>query len=353
MSMALFLCPFLVGKEAFTLTEYGTRQQQKQKYSKKGITTMRENRNNTDLLMEEGIMTIESFMAMMMDALSSHLEDCTMEAQEVKKNNGVVRHGISIKEPDNNVAPCIYLDDAFKAYQSGRSFDEIVTAVVENYEESRISDFDITMVRDFEQAKERLCFKVINSELNRELLSNVPHVPFCDLSVVFYLLIDNLPGQNGSVMVNNMFMADWGVDTETLFEIAKANTPRLLQGNVIPMKTIMENILGDRDDRGEELLPGENDCMYVATNVTKSNGAAVFLYDSMLSGFADSISRDFYIIPSSVHELIFLPDDLNINPEDIRSMISDVNSTCLEPQDLLSYNLYRYRRAIGLVELVA
>lgn len=119
------------------------------------------------------------------------------------------------------------------------------------------------------------------------------------------------------------------------------------------MKTIMENILGDMDDRGEGLLPDENDCMYVATNVTKSNGAAVFLYNSMLSGFADSISRDFYIIPSSVHELIFLPDDLKLDPEDIKSMILNVNSTCAAPEEVLSNNLYHYQRKTGLVELVA
>lgn len=315
---------------------------------------MKENMNNTDFMMENGTMALETFTDMMKDALSSRIEGCTMEAQETKKNNGVVLHGIRIIDPESNIAPIIYLDEVFKDYQNGRRFEEIVTAVFENYEKNRlIVDFDVRDIMDYERVKEKICYKVINTALNKELLADIPHVPFCDLSVVFYVRIDSIPEQGGSVMIHNRFLAEWGVDTDTLFEIARSNTQRLLEGKVVPMSDIIADILNDEDCRAEGLLPDEDCCMYVATNREKMNGAAVFLYDSLLSGFADKIGKDFYIIPSSIHELILLPDVPKINPEHIKGMISEVNSMSVKEEEILSYNLYRYRRETGLVELVA
>lgn len=193
---------------------------------------MKENMNNTDILMENETMTIETFTDMIKDALSSHLEDCTMEAQEVRKNNSVILHGPRITEPENNVAPCIYLDNAFREYQNGRDFDEIVTAIVEDYKQNcQISGFDASVITDYERVKEKICFKVVNTDLNKELLADVPHIPFHDLSEIFYVLIDNIPGQNASVLIRNKFLDDyWNVDADTLFDIAKSNNERLLGG---------------------------------------------------------------------------------------------------------------------------
>lgn len=317
---------------------------------------MKENKkmNNTDFMMAKGTMTLDTFADMMKDALSSYIEDCTFEVQETKKNNGVVLHGIRIIDPESNIAPVIYLDEVFKEYQNGRNFNEIVTMFIENYEKNRLTvDFDVKDIMDYERVKEKICYKVINTALNKELLADVPHVPFYDLSVVFYVRIDSIPGQGGSIMIHNSFLPEWGVDKDMLFEIAKANTQRLLEGKVMPMNDIIADILNDENCRVEELLPDEDCCMYVATNREKMNGAAVFLDDSLLSGFADKIGRDFYILPSSIHELIFLPYASNMEPERIKEMISEVNSTSVREEEILSYNLYRYRRETGLVELVA
>lgn len=314
---------------------------------------MAEIRNDAEVIMAKGSMTIETFTGMVKDALSLHMEGCSVEAQEMKKNNGVILHGICIREQESNIAPVIYMEGCFREYQGGRPFSEIVEAVAENYRKNyRISGFDIKGIADYERVKGKICFKVVNTDLNRELLSEVPSVPFCDLSVVFYVLLDSRQEQGASFMVNNRFMAGWGVDTETLFERALHNTPRLLKGKVMPIMDILSDLLGGRADGEECPLPDqESGGMYVATNGTHINGASVFLYESLLSDFADRIGGDFYIIPSSVHELIFLPYDPDMEPEDIRKMVSEVNAACLEPEEVLSDNVYRFRRETGLVEI--
>lgn len=311
--------------------------------------------NSTDLMMAKGTMTIAMFRDMMKDALASCIEGCTLEDQDARKNNGVVCHGICIRDPERNIAPCIYLDDAFEDYQNGRNFNEIVTAFVKNYEQNRpLFDFDTTLVTDYGRVKNSICLKIVNTKLNRELLSDVPHVQFLDLSVVFYILLDDLLGKNASILVKNEHMVNWGVDTDTVYEMAKANTQRLLGEKIVPMKSIIESILESRDNKENDCLPELESCgMYVATSRTQFNGAYVFLNDSLLSGFADETgSSFFYIIPSSIHELLFLPGDINMEPEDIRKMIVDVNANCVEPEEVLSNNVYRYQRETGFVEIL-
>lgn len=91
--------------------------------------------------------------------------------------------------------------------------------IADNYRQSgRLPDFDIKDIQEYERAKEKLCLKIINTDLNRKLLSDVPHVPFCDLSVVFYIFLDRVPDQNASVLVSNQIMDVWGVNTDTLYE---------------------------------------------------------------------------------------------------------------------------------------
>ena len=310
-------------------------------------------KDNTNYIMAKGTMTFETFTNLVRDALEEHFKDCTVEVKKTNKNNGVVLHGIRITEPGSSVSPCIYLEEAYKDYQEGRDFHEIVMLIADNYRQSgRLPGFDIRDIQEYERAKEKLCLKVINTDLNRKLLSDVPHVPFCDLSVVFYIFLDRVPDQNANVLVSNQMMDVWGVDTDTLYEQAVYNTPRLLQGTVVPIQSVIKEFFNDGDREIDDLRTDTGVSMlYVATNAKKANGAAVFLYDTLLSDFAGRIGGDFYIIPSSIHELLFLPEDQGITPEDIRKMVSDVNASCVSPEEILSDNVYCYRRGNGLVEI--
>ncbi len=77
--------------------------------------------------MTTGTMTMDVFAGTVKEAPSVYFEDCTIQLQEVTKNNGRILHGISIREKDSNIAPTIYLEAFFDQYQDGRSFVDIVT----------------------------------------------------------------------------------------------------------------------------------------------------------------------------------------------------------------------------------
>ena len=92
------------------------------------------------------------------------------------------------------------------------------------------------------------------------------------------------------------------------------------------------------EDPGELFdLGGMN--VYVVTNFETERGAAAILIREAMEKLWEMIG-DFYILPSSVHELIVYTD---MPPEDLKDMVREVNdSEYVDEDELLSYNIYRY-----------
>jgi hypothetical protein len=84
--------------------------------------------------------------------------------------------------------------------------------------------------------------------------------------------------------------------------------------------------------------------MYVATNSRQANGATVICYPDFLRKISESMNTDFYILPSSIHEVILVPMDNGININDLTQMVQQVNKTQLEPEEVLSNHAYYYCR---------
>ena len=56
----------------------------------------------------------------------------------------------------------------------------------------------------------------------------------------------------------------------------------------------------------------------------------------------------FSIIPSSVHEVLLVPDTLKIPSEELKGMLIDVNETIVADKDILGDHIYRFDPDNGL-----
>ena len=63
---------------------------------------------------------------------------------------------------------------------------------------------------------------------------------------------------------------------------------------------------------------------------------------ALLHDFARRIGSDFYILPSSVHEVLLIPADNQISMSTLSSMVRDVNSSQLAREEILSDHVYYY-----------
>ena len=83
--------------------------------------------------------------------------------------------------------------------------------------------------------------------------------------------------------------------------------------------------------------------MYVLTNKDNSFGAAAMLYTGMLEKAAEAIQEDrIFILPSSVHEVLLVPDRGDFTSEQLREMVTEINATQVAPDEVLTDNVYEY-----------
>lgn len=307
------------------------------------------------------IMTYEIFTGTVKAAIEAAFGSTyQVDLQEVIKNNNCRLTGLCILKDGCNMAPTIYLQDFFEEYIKGASMEQIYKDIVRIYEDNKAKkNFDVSGIMDYEQIKDRICFKLVNAKRNQKLLADAPHIMFHDLAIIFYILVSKDTAGTGSITVRNNIKDMWSIDADELYTIALRNTQRLFRGKISTMTSVISEILNDsiEDEFTEEffdMAAYRDDMMpmYVATNADKINGAGVILYDNLLKEFADRLDSDFYILPSSIHEVLFIPAIGGVNARDLVRMVQEVNATEVAVDEILSDNVYVYNQLTDRVEKI-
>ena len=275
-------------------------------------------------------------------------ENYRVKLNDVMKNNGVVLRGITLMQDDSNISPTIYLNPYYDAYENGdTTLGTVIDEVIDTYERNKINrSIDMKFFLNYETVRSRIIFKLINTEKNRELLRDVPYIPFHDLSIVFQCLVSEERFGNASILIHNVHLQLWKVNARELYECALENTP-LLQGyELADMNTVLEEMkaLGGIDDEEIEDMQQEVP-MYVLSNKSRINGASCILYKDILKDFAMVVDKDLYVLPSSINEFILLPSDGKKESVQIKEMEREINQSQVEKEEVLSDSVYYYRRS--------
>ncbi len=280
-------------------------------------------------------------------AVAEFMPEANVSVTEVMKNNGLLLHGLVINRKESKVSPTIYLEQFYEQYEDGTPFGEIVRNIEETMREHERDDVNMDYFRDFEKVKDRIVYKIVNYEMNVELLESVPYVKWNDLAIVFCHVCDECMLGYATILIRNCHLDMWGIDNEQLFEYARINTPRLMQDEMTSMDEVLKDIMERNQcfmplpEQGVDAAVGN---MYVLTNAKRIFGATSMLYSRRLEELSDRFGTGLYILPSSIHEVIILPESDTCDVEYIRDMISEVNETQVSLEERLSDNLYYYDR---------
>lgn len=317
----------------------------------------------TEKIMENAgqITDIREFASALRQMLQQEYPSASVGIHEVAKNNNRMRTGILIRDRGRNISPTIYLEELFGAYRKGEPLDEICRIIGEIYQGTApMENFDTSSITDFAAVKGKICYELINAEKNTARLQDMPHRLWKDLAIVYYVLLSaESAGGIPRITVTNGMMGLWGVDEHTLYGLASRNTPVLLRAEVMPMSEVIKGMLQEMPGAGED-IPGPLDAeelenvppLYVATNDCKYHGAAVLLYGGVLERFAEQAGSDFYILPSSVHETLFLTVSPDKDGHYLSRMVRGINAEQVAPEEVLSDNVYLYHADDGSVTLV-
>lgn len=267
------------------------------------------------------------------------------------KNNGKIKRGILVEDPSVNISPTIYLEDFYERFQKGESLEEITDTLMDFYEAVRYEkSWDTTRMESYEGIKDQIVFKLIYRNRNQELLSAVPHFDLLDLSIVFYVLLEVKQEGTATMLIRKEHLKKWGIGDKELFSTACANSVHLLPAQLYTMKEIVGEVFEPDKKTGEShnLLKypeqKKRDVMFVLTNTIRSFGAACMMYPGILETIGKMLGEDYYILPSSIHEVIIVPKSQGFTQKEMTKMVQEVNTTQVEDEEQLSDHAYYYDR---------
>lgn len=263
----------------------------------------------------------------------------------ITKNNDVEQTGIAIVRQQDGVFPTIYMEGLYQEYLEGERLGVLVERIINCYEEQSMAlDLDMDFFRDYSRVKDRIFYKLVSFEKNRKFLRDAPHLRWHDLAIVFYYAMEEDMVKSGSITIKREHMLMWKQNAESLYRTAGRNTRRGMPELLVSMRELLAEMTG--------VSVRENDAvpLYVLTNQEKHFGASAMLYSEKIGWLAEQFGCDLLILPSSVHEVLLLPDDHVREYDFYRQMVGEVNRTQVDPEEVLSYGLYRYCRKKSEIE---
>lgn len=272
------------------------------------------------------------------------------------KNNGKERVGVLIETPGINISPTIYLEEYYESYRKGRKFAQIVDEIINFYNSiKKDQSWDCEGLRNYENVRERVVFKLVNTAKNRKFLNTVPHRTFMDLSIVFYVLLGAADNGTAALAVSDSHAEQWKVCADALWTDAVRNVRKLLPAEFVTMNYALKQMLREHagqevpEERENLLLEhaGERDNMYILSNSLRSYGAACIAYPHILEMIGEILRTDYYVLPSSVHEVIIVPYSAGLDSRELDEMVQEINITQVAEEEVLSSHAYLYQRSTG------
>ncbi len=153
-------------------------------------------------------------------------------------------------------------------------------------------------------------------------------------------------GVGGTVLVRNDHLESYGITQEQLhhdaMKIAVSREPYVIRS----INSVLAEASGIPFTE-----PEESPSVMVATNTSQIYGAAVIAYPDFMEKAAEQFQGDFYILPSSIHDVVLLKDDGQKDYRVLESMVSEVNEEAVIPRERLSDRAYHYDSKEKVFEL--
>ena len=172
-------------------------------------------------------MTFEAFQSYIKEnVLKEWREDADIEMAVVRKNNGIELCGLYIRREEEQISPTIYLDEYYSYYLKGEALEEIITRIREEYEWkiSRVADYHFNLEK-FEYVRDRIVYRLVNYEKNKEILEDCPHLRLYDLALTFRWVAHSDDIGISTALVTNQELQVWGISMNELLLAARENRP--------------------------------------------------------------------------------------------------------------------------------
>lgn len=283
-------------------------------------------------------------------------ETADVEIVKMNKINGLSYEGIRIinKEAKRRVIPLINLNMIYATYSNGEM--DMEGCVEKICSEAAVSEITESMegfakkIGDWNFVRERVYPILLTTEDNGELLEKLVSVPMLDLSIAYIIRMKIEDGGSGNIKITRQVFDEFKISPEELYRQATENLEK--DGYTFcEIETLIMKILKIEGAEPEQNDDEKHTKAYVLTNASGIYGAAGILNKELLRQFTEN--HDYFILPSSIHETIFIPVNDKSDKEIFDNMVAETNSTAVDAEDRLSDHCYYYDGKTGEIRICA
>jgi hypothetical protein len=265
---------------------------------------------------------------MKIEKIISDVEAMGYEAHEntVDKGNGVILNAIVVRKPGEILGANVY-------YTTDESNEEImkkIEAAIPQLEPEY--EVETEKLGDWEYAKSRLTVRLYSQPPKGAVAIKV----ICDLFAVPTLVVRSEGDEMATAVINDGMLKSYGVTEDVLYEAALESAKEI---TTVICKSMYDTMVEMMGEEAKMFIPQDanDDKMYVLSNKQKINGASAILYAENLP------FKDFYMLPSSKHEVLLLRMENETNEGGLSELVKQVNKEEVPAEDFLSDNAYCYK----------
>lgn len=265
-----------------------------------------------------------------LDYLPSEYKDCRVEVLWREEEPFLAVYG---KENISPMIPLVYYFEKTNGIVSQEIMKDIVELYLKAMQECPVNIKDIY---DFNNVKDAIYPKLLRKKGNKSLMDSSPYKTLSDLIIAYYVKAVS-KDRKYTVTVDNHLLELYGISAEQLHELALTNMLENHHPILVSLDKFLEHL--HYNPEYSELAGIKSPLMILSDE--GDYGAVRILDDNLVDEAAEYLGEEFYIFPSSIHELILCPLN-DIPPEVAMEIQKDINNQFLKESEVLSSNVYIY-----------
>ncbi len=263
--------------------------------------------------------------------------------------------GIALKMQGCSNIPVVCLDDM----PDGISAKDAASIAAVGFQEILHNYKELPVIPEMTRkyVLENVVLQALSRKRNRQMLKTHPHIQFLDLAGIFRVPVGKWEKHSlSTALITNQIAKKLDLTVDELAKAARQNTINKFGIQLISMQEMGPFFTTGHHQEPKPFqdvkmtAPG----LYTLTNGIEVNGAALMLIPGILEQLGEKAGMDYYILPSSIHELLIARDDGLVSAKQLKESIYMGNRTpeVVKPAHVLSDNVYHYSRKTKSLKII-
>ena len=254
-------------------------------------------------------------------------------------SEGLVMTGLN----ESGISPVIYLDHLFNCHKEGVSDEKLVQETVTQFVKYRNLKANTKLLRDYEQVKEHLRIRVVGATKNEFWADEKVSLVEGDFIHSCYLSFCNDEFGYATIDVSKRQADNWQVSYEQVIEDARKGSTNMKVELCSVTQILAETQSVENYMEYPDLLP-EQESLFSLREQGSPFGASVIARLDILHRVGEILKDDYYILPSSVEEVLLIPARYWEEPGELNEMVRKINEKEVLLKDRLSSQVQYYDR---------